>query len=55
MLDENPIEREREVTGVARMVESRRAVRLVAAAAEYQEVGSPAATRGLAEKSGHIV
>jgi hypothetical protein len=55
MLCEDPIEREREVAGVARMIEPRLAIRLVAAAAKYQEVGSPSAPLGFAEKARHVV
>ena len=55
MLALNSVERERQIAGFARVIETRSAIGLVAASAKNQQICSPSATRRLAKESGDIV
>ena len=55
MLALNSVERELQIPGFAGVIETRRAIWLVAATAKNQKIGSPSTSRRFAKKAGDIV
>src|SRR5438445_8860487 len=55
MRSANAVEHERQVTGLPRVIKSRRMIGLVSTPTENEKIGCPPAPLRLAEKSGDIV